>query len=275
MDTDTLTDGKYDITQNLTPGTIYGGYYSAYHNGTNVYTGDQTSWKAEEAYTTAIKATDLSKNVGGGGYGDAMIPVAGMTYYVKEIPVSYLQPSQFETYHYFTKVEQSFYLVTTIDDANYNEVGFILPGAADNAASVYNTLTVKYDSELDIDEIKEETDNYKKALTVEDFSDNTSGYVCSLQYDSMLTAGTAKNFRPYIKTFDGMKVTGTAMRRVIVSSSTVDGVTAVRKNDISIYDYKNLKSTIAEIVSRLTSQAVSPILMNRMAIVIPDKTESL
>ena len=271
---DTLTDGKYNITQNLTSGTIYGGYYSAYHNGTNAYAGDQTSWNAAEAYTTAIKETDLNRNVGGGGYGDAMTPAAGMTYYVKEIPASYLQPSQFETYHYFTKVEKNFYLVTTIDDANYNEVGFILPGAADNAASVYNTLTVKYDSELDIDEVREETKNYKKALTVEDFSDNTSGYVCSLQYDSMLTAGTARNFRPYIKTFDGMKVTGTGMRRVIVSSSTVDEVTAVRKNDIRIYDYKNLKSTIAEIASRLTSQAVRLMVMNHKAIAMPDETES-
>ena len=90
----------------------------------------------------------------------------------------------------------------------------------------------------------------------------------------MLTAGTARNFRPYIKTFDGMKVTGTGMRRVIVSSSTVDDVTAVRKNDIRIYDYKNLKSTIAEIASRLTSQAVRLMVMNHKAIAMPDETES-
>lgn len=104
-----LTNGTYDLTQNLTANTLYGGYYLNYDNAETgeVYDGTNATWTDPQTEN-----------------GKAMHPEAGKTYYVKEVPISYLQATQVSTYHKYTLQLRTMILTTVVDDSNYKSVGF-------------------------------------------------------------------------------------------------------------------------------------------------------
>ena len=151
----------YNITQNLTADTLYGGYYSDYagkgsyagdgnkvSDGT-VYAGDTTSWNLNNSFTT-----DKS-GINGGGIGLAMSPRAGVTYFVKEVPKDYLRSVTYVRYNNNTGANKlkinSLDMITNIDDTNYTSVGFTFKGkngisGTVDVGTLHSSINIEHDS---------------------------------------------------------------------------------------------------------------------------------
>ncbi len=170
--TEKRVDKSFDLTANLTANTLYGGYYKAYSTyteklgstltwttpasaaelnatGSAVVTMDNAVTKYDAAkvnpgvtwqWANAYKADD------GAAPGDAIVPVAGQTYYIKEVPTSYLQHYTHYTYKFGTtngtnNLITKLWMVTDVDDNNYQHVG-IKYLTADNEAKVVKSLKI-------------------------------------------------------------------------------------------------------------------------------------
>lgn len=205
---------SFDITALVPGGYLYGGYYSDYADKGTVYTGASSSWSAANAYTTP---------------GNAMTPVAGTTYYLKEVPEEYAQASNYEIYHRATHVEKMFYLVTTIDDNNYSAVGFKVGAAeTDYKSTLTSTLNISYtDPEVPADYYNSAT------LTAGDFNAVDGGLIAYVNNNTILTAGKSITYRPYYVTLDGIKVYGKLQRTAKsdrkVTTVTYDSITITNK----------------------------------------------
>lgn len=128
-------DGTYNLTQNLTPNTLYGGYYldggftapEKVNDQIPAYDGDNWTW-------TKAETTN----------GMAITPVGGTTYYIKEVPANkYLQPYTHFTYYKANNYVSDLWLISDIDDLKYNETGFIIQSGDGMEAKVCKSLTVK------------------------------------------------------------------------------------------------------------------------------------
>lgn len=203
-----LKDGTYDLTQNLTTNTLYGGYYLGYEPDKSgaAYDGTNATWS--EAQTEN---------------GMAMHPEAGETYYVKEVPDTYLHPA---TYIVYDKIDNNqivqLYLITATDDQNYRSAGFdvtlngITVGDNENsnsevvAASLFGQVTVKKDGQ---------DDQTLNAKTV--FSDLKSGYL-AISANKLEYIVPNANYveKPYWVTRDGVKVTGNQNLKVYLRNTT-------------------------------------------------------
>ncbi len=109
---DDLTDkdaGTFDIVSLVKSNHIYGGYYNSYADEGTPYTGASSKWNFEDAYTTS---------------GFKMTPTPGTTYYLKEVPYTYLRPRFQNLYLNSNKKYSQMFLVTVLDDNNYRAVGF-------------------------------------------------------------------------------------------------------------------------------------------------------
>lgn len=115
-------NGKFNLWARVKPGTLYGGYYLDYE-GKGSYKDGVNEKKDGIAYNgvNATWGTAQTEN------GKAMTPEAGVTYYIKEVPVCYLQNYIHYTYMLNEPNELTgFYLISAIDDRKYSEIGFIL-----------------------------------------------------------------------------------------------------------------------------------------------------
>ncbi|MDO5139173.1 MAG: hypothetical protein Q4D71_12045, partial [Oscillospiraceae bacterium] len=121
-------NGTYDLTKNLTPNTLYGGYYLNYA-GKGTYADDGVKGENGKVYTgmnydwSASATGDQVQTVNG----KAMKPTPRETYYIKEVPVYYLL--NYYQLNYMKTDEQrlmSMYLISAIDDLNYKETGFTI-----------------------------------------------------------------------------------------------------------------------------------------------------
>ncbi len=147
---------------------LYGGYYKAYDNHdstlgkTLTWTTDATAAElnatgsAVVTKTNAVAEYDAAKVDPGVTWkwadaykdapGDAIVPVAGQTYYVKEVPTSYLQHYTHYTYKFgatngTTNLITKLWMVTDVDDNNYWHVG-IKYLTEDNEAKVVKSLKI-------------------------------------------------------------------------------------------------------------------------------------
>lgn len=234
------SEGKYDITQNLTAGTLYGGYYYDYaDNGSyaddgkpvsdsKAYEGGPGKWKYEDVFTSAQKK--VGDKVVGGGIGTAMTPVAGVTYYVKEVPDDYLKSVVYVIYN---DVEGSddhtindLYSFTSVDDANYSKVGFVYKGkngpkGATDVGKLYKDYTIT--NSKDPSKTMTYTSNNM-------FKNNKNGYLAVKQkkeylilpdtFEEARYAATSAAFQdtPYWVTPDGLQVTGTELFMVYIGN---------------------------------------------------------
>lgn len=205
-------DGTYNIVNETTEDFLYGGYYRDYGGkgsyntpGTVpedavTYEGDQISWKAEDAYTDK---------------GTAITPVVGTTYFLKEVPNTYLRPV---TYIVYDTVDgnkiKKLYLMTATDDANYSRVGFntvstnsVLNEDGINAA-LYNKMNVTKDGEV-----------YASLDAQTIF--NVSGYLASSEdKPNYIVANVNYTEIPYFVTLDNVTVTGNQKLRVYLRNTT-------------------------------------------------------
>lgn len=209
-------DGTYDIVAKTADNYLYGGYYKDYAGkgnyandgeapteGSYAYTGAENAWDAGDAHTVN---------------GMAMKPVAGSTYYLKEVPSTYLRPATYVVYDTIdgNKIKQ-LYLMTATDDQNYNSVGFdtTLTGiegktAEDISGTLYDQVTVN----------KEGQEGAYDTLSASEVF-NLTGY---LAISGNKTDYIVKNAnyieKPYWVTLDGVKVTGDQNLKVYLRNTT-------------------------------------------------------
>ncbi|MBR3075185.1 MAG: hypothetical protein IKH11_05470, partial [Bacteroidales bacterium] len=150
----TAANATFKITELVTNGFLYGGYYQNY------------SGKSENFAISKISADKWADNtyedVGGTRYegkvgvwsssdqytesGLMVKPVADRVYYLKEVPADkYLQPYLHYAYRTETKEIRTSWLISNIDDNNYVESGFIITDAQ-GKGTVVKSLTVNYAS---------------------------------------------------------------------------------------------------------------------------------
>lgn len=214
-----LKDGTYDLTQNLTANTLYGGYYLNYENSETgeAYDGSNTTWMDPQTEN-----------------GKAMHPEAGETYYVKEVPTTYLQATQISTYHRYTLQLRTMILTTVIDDANYKEVGFRF-----NDTDYDKTVNVMNLSDSLTFEMPERNGTITtETVDVGDLSNNKirNGKIAAYDYfnyvdedgnvDYSSVIGTNR-IKAYWVTPDGITVTGGYQRTLIVRDADKDSIIEV------------------------------------------------
>lgn len=213
-------DGTYDLTQNLTKGTLYGGYYLDYA-GKGDYADDG------KAGTTGAKYTGMNYDWSAPQttIGTAITPEAGETYYIKEVPeyylLNYYQINYLKTGN---KDLQSLYLISAVDDLNYSETGFILKSEDNQKARVASSVTFKNYSTNRSVTLKANTvfrskgitgnGSEKDKLTFYDLSKNTTYFA----------ANTTFTVLPYWKTPDGIIVNGVSTRTVTINTLTKSGI---------------------------------------------------
>lgn len=244
-------DGTYNIVNETTAGCLYGGYYSDYAGKGNyttpgtvndkidlsnstTYKGDQTSWNEQNAYKAS---------------GFAITPVVGTTYYLKEVPASYIQPKIIYTYDKNTNPKnllKEIYLVTAVDDQNYSFVGHDVAGSNYIEAvngNVYDTITVKQKVSWNSDQYT--TTTYQMG----NFFPGISGYLNAQQYQGAVEANQTFSFTPFWVTLDGVKVTGVKTREVNTNNGYAAPTTA-EGNALAVND-----TIVATTVAQYTSGA--------------------
>lgn len=214
-----LEDGTYDLTQNLTANTLYGGYYLSYSNAESgvVYDGTNATWTNPQTEN-----------------GKAMHPEAGETYYVKEVPTNYLQATQVTTYNRYTLQLRTMILTTVVDDANYKTVGFRFNDTDYDkmvqVSNLSNSLTFEMPE-------RDGTTTYE-TVDAGDLSGGkiTSGQIAAYDYfnyvndegvvDYTGVIGTNR-IKAYWVTPDGITVTGGYQRTLIVRDADRDNIIEV------------------------------------------------
>ena len=192
------SDGTYDLTQHLTAGTLYGGYYLKDGIETIPEDGakyDGVNWKFEDAQTES---------------GLAVHAEAGETYYVKEVPVTYLVPSSYIIYDKSEKSAdgrglkvRTLFLMTAVDDGNYKSVGIAIKA---------RNKKVKSNDFSDVATVEEfvirKLGNDYAALTAESMFGVPGGCLgIENATDSLLVDQAIFTSVPYWITPDGLKVT--------------------------------------------------------------------
>lgn len=185
---------NFSVTDKVNDGYLYGGLYT------------------DDTFTTPL----TEENICGLGFD----PAADETYYVKEVPESYLQPKIYYVYStYYGNALRRLYLVTALDDKNYQQVGFIV-NSTDNREQAVNDTNV-YET---VTEVRAEGQQ-SRTLGLSYFFNNTleTGYLNIQQYldysvDDM--AGKTFTMQPYFVTMDGVKVTGVTLRTVDTGNGT-------------------------------------------------------
>jgi len=230
LETIPMSDCSADLTYNLyaktTPGTLYGGYYLDYE-GKGDYKDDGV------AGTTGVKYTGMNYENWASCEpqtldGREMKPVAGETYYIKEVPTYYLR-----NYYQITYVKVSFelkslYLISAIDDLNYNETGFVITkNNADGSqtAKVVKTMTYKNWATGKTATLK--ANNVFKKVDGDDAITADTEYLT--YYDATnnpeyFAAGVTLDVLPYWITPDEIKVTGISTRRISITELTKSGI---------------------------------------------------
>lgn len=186
---------NFDLTKKVKEDFLYGGTF------------------LDAAYTQPVSYNERESAL-------CFTPVAGKTYYIREVSNSYLQPKSLSlNKHTDTKNIDviGFYLMSVVDGLNYREAGF----EAKTADGQPITLKVvdENDARLGQSAYKELfirfANGMEQQLTsyTETFG-NLSGYLTCLEVpkDYWMEAGTQITFTPYWITMDGVKVTGTATR---------------------------------------------------------------
>ena len=205
-----MPDGTYDLTKTVTSGTLYGGYYLDYAgkgsykddgkaaNDGIKYDGMNETWVLTDAQTAS---------------GKTLKPVAGETYYIKEVPTYYLLPRYEYTYTMADKKIQSMFLFSAIDDLNYSGIGFVVQ-EENKSAKVYKSFTVKAANGT----------AQAKLTPTRLFGDEglTSGGRLTEYRDDSLITNTSFTFRPYWTTMDGVTVLGSVKRTVNMGDGTIN-----------------------------------------------------
>lgn len=161
----TSADMTYDLTQNITANTLYGGYYL--DDGVTAPAVDSTTGKPT-ATCAAYDGDNWTWNTPETAKGNAITPVIGATYYIKEVPANkFLRPYTHYTYILATGTIGDIFAISAIDDAMYSKVGFVITDPKDG--KVVTTLTIKNERGGNSKTLSPDTVFAKRNLTTDDF----------------------------------------------------------------------------------------------------------
>lgn len=198
----------FNLTDKVTSGYLYGGAFN--------------SEACTEVYPFAEGETGLS-----------FVPQAGATYYIWEVPNTYLIPKvlygngHYEDTGYKMDVV-GLYMVSAIDRSNYAEVGFYLDDVRTKAAQTTYTDIVDNREETKIVTVSGSVAFSNVSITKKDTTTDVytaSSLVPADKYGYMLcygvskeskwqTAGESFTYYPYWVTLDGVEVTNGTTRTV-------------------------------------------------------------
>lgn len=209
-----MTD-TFDITKGVTDGYLYGGYYSGYKKA-GTYTGGPTATKDGTNYKGAIAGYWDSSKAYTEVKGTEIKPVAGRTYYLKEVPEDYFQPYMQLVYDERSNpVNQvvKMYLISATDDKNYEDFGL-------EAINTYTqekeyALSFKLQEKVNVSNIT--TITAKSAFGV------SNGYLGVWNANEELKENNNFYYRPYVITPDGVTVRGIKTRTVYTGNVTYTG----------------------------------------------------
>lgn len=206
-------NGTFDITALVADGYLYGGYYSDYkkagsyeggseatYDGTN-YAGAITGyWDGSAAYTAN---------------GTTMIPVAGQTYYLKEVPDEYFMPYMAVVYDSYAdpNTAEDLYLISATDDKNYQDFGLLAE----------NTYIQEKEFALSFAVQQQVNVSTKTVITAKTAFGVPTGYLGVWNAGEELTVDNNFTYRPYVVTLDGVTVYGTTTRTVHTGDVTYRG----------------------------------------------------
>ena len=206
---DDLTDkdaGTFDIVRLVRANHIYGGYYNSYADEGTPYTGESSKWNFDDAYTVS---------------GFKMVPVPGTTYYLKEVPNTYLRPVGHKMYWQKAKTITQYYLVTVIDDDNYLTVGF--DGTNFNNESLGDEDIRGADNPANkiFSSVLQGTSKY---YYPKDYASVNKGfidiYAVHYNLDEVLQDGKKAVYTPYLVTPDNVKVWQQTRTSTVTSNGT-------------------------------------------------------
>lgn len=214
---DVPESGTYDLTKLVKSGYLYGGYYRDYkdagsynggpdatNDGVN-YAGGTDSWDENEAYTAK---------------GTAITPVGGRTYYLKEVPDTYLRPATYVVYDTVANNKiVHLYLLTAMDDNNYESVGFNATGTQN--IDPVNETGIKAELYKQVIVNKEGSDNIPYQTLTPNEVFRVSGYLAaSGEKDNYIVKNGIYTQVPYYVTLDGVTVTGCQKLKVCLRDTT-------------------------------------------------------
>ena len=218
----------FNIVTNVKSGYIYGGYYGkSGKTYSSIYAGGDGFWDMADAYTES---------------GLGFKPESGKTYYLKEVKNTYLLPSEFDTFHTYSKGIFGVYILTTIDDMNYKDVRFQIGSEETSVKNdIYDKVEVNYAGP-----ITPEDDVHE--LTTQSIGGNEKGHIALYALgDPKEKTNSTLNLRMSVITPDNVQVRGVKMRRMKIGAvseveeSDADGnmVTrdAVLMDDVKVADY--------------------------------------
>ena len=242
---------SFDLTntpEGLTEGTLYGGYYlEGGFRATAAGSGDGETGELDDGEGGSTISTAPSYAAYDGTNwtwttpvrteaGNAITPVAGTTYYIKEVPADkYLQPYLHYTYKWNDGTITASWLVSNVDDAKYKETGFLVISTAEDKAKVCNSLTVQNTGtqqtsiKLTTELVFNVTGGYLTYLPVMD----ANGAIASTGYDANCT------IKQYWITPDGLAVTSANARTYV----TIDSHYTIDKDAVDL-DTVTAKSNI-------------------------------
>ena len=213
-----------NIISNLTPNTLYGGYYLDYA-GKGTYKDDGVKGTVGVKYNGWNEEWDYVNDEAQTVDATAITPVAGETYYIKEVPDYYLRNYHQIVYQTFEPFElRGLYLISAIDDLNYQQTGFTLKSTDDKEATSVVTQMIIQNAATG----KSVT---LKANTVF----RSTGITQAGEYLSYYNATTNTDYYkegtftvlPYWITPDGIKVHGISTRTITIESLTKSGISKV------------------------------------------------
>ena len=205
--------GKYDLTQNLTANTLYGGYYLDYA-GKGDYKDDGIKGTTGVAYTGMNYDWFGAQTV----LGTEITPVAGETYYIKEVPTYYLRNYHQINYVKSTGQLMALYLISAVDDLNYKETGFVLTNG-DEKAKVVSKMTFKNYATNKSVTLKANT--VFKSLGITEEGEYLTYFDAT---GSEYFAAGSFTVLPYWITPDGITVNGTSTRTITITDLTKSGI---------------------------------------------------
>lgn len=215
--------GRFDLTAHVSQGYLYGGAFNS------------------EACTVVYPFAE-------GETGLSFAPQAGATYYIWEVPNTYLKPMALSCWEHNTEGQLDvigFYMVSAIDRALYKEAGFYVNGTRTTANQM--TYEAIDEARTTVANLPEGQSVAFKGITInlkqegQSNSYTAASVVTGDKYGYMLCYGLDKNtywsqagasvsYYPYWVTLDGVEVTNSVTR---VGTYQGTGAGKIKSEDVS------------------------------------------
>lgn len=209
-------DGTYNLYAKTTSGFLYGGYYLDYA-GKGDYKDDGVKGTTGVAYTGMNNTWSGAQTVDG----KKMKPVAGETYYIKEVPTYYLRNYYQINYVKVSGELTALYLISAVDDLNYKETGFTLTNG-NETAKVVSKMTFTNDATGKSVTLKANTAFRSLGIKGTGSENNYLTYFDATK-SAYFKAGSF-TVLPYWITPDSITVNGISTRSVTISEMTKEGM---------------------------------------------------